>query len=490
MTKETSETSAAAGVSRPLADSVVDDSVVWAMVDASPDAMVLCDRAGSILFANRQVESLFCYERAELLGQPVEVLLPQGLRAGHGAHRRAYAASPSVRAMGQGRRLAGRRRDGSEFAVEIALSPLNVGGQHVALATIRDITDRLAVEAETRYVQQLLDGTRDGVYVLAPDTLSFEYVNLGACEQSGYQRHELIGLTLFQLIPTDSAHLEGLVAPLISGEAQVVRFEDGLRHRNGSIVPVEVAWSFPVREDGQHRLVAVARDASERHRAEHERLKAETAIALADERERVARDLHDTVIQELFAAGMGLEATLFRVSDPTASERINTVVEQIDHAIRHLRTAIFATDRTLASPQFMTTAIRRLVAELDRILANPAQVQLRGPLDHERWHAAQHDVLASLRECLTNVARHARAKQVTVNVTCDEQTLTFEVSDDGVGHRPSVDSPGRGLLNISERARRHQGSFALIAPQPTGNGTVARWIIHAAGHTGPSHRMA
>ena len=158
---------------RPLADASVDDQVVWAMVDAAPDGTVLCDGKGRILFANRQAEVLFGYDRADLLGQPVEMLLPEALRRAHLGHRAGFAARPSVRAMGEGTRLLARRRDGSEFPVEIALSPVETGGQHLTLASIRDVSDRLAAEAYTRHVQQLLDGTRDGVYVMSPYDLRF-----------------------------------------------------------------------------------------------------------------------------------------------------------------------------------------------------------------------------------------------------------------------------------------------------------------------------
>lgn len=268
----------------------LDAGVVRAMLDAAPDASVLCDQDGHILFVNRQTELLFGYERATLLGRPVELLLPEPLRAGHRAHREHFAANPSVRPMGQDRRLAARRHDGSTFPVEIALSPFRVGSHHLALASIRDITDRLAAEAHTRYVQQLLDGTNDGVYVFAEDGLHFEYVNQGAASQTGYDQYELIHLTRYDLVLSEEGRFDAAIKPLLRGDLQMVRIEDVLQHRDGSLIPIEVSLSYPGREDGQHRVVAVARDVSERYEADTERRKAETAMALADERERVARE--------------------------------------------------------------------------------------------------------------------------------------------------------------------------------------------------------
>ncbi|MFN0030219.1 MAG: PAS domain S-box protein [Acidimicrobiales bacterium] len=484
-----------------VGDIALDLAVVWAMLDAAPDASVLCDGAGQILFVNRQLESLFGYQRAELLGGPVEVLLPEPLRSGHQAHRQQFAARPSTRPMGQDRRLAGRRRDGTVFPVEVALSPLRIRSQDLALANIRDITDRLAAEAHVRYVQQLLDGTSDGVYVFAADSFHIEYANMGAALQSGYSRAELIDLTPEDLIMAEHDRFETVVRPLLQGHQQVVRYEDVLQHRDGSMIPIEVSLSYPVREDGQHRVVAVARDISERREADVERQRAETAMALAEERERVARDLHDTVIQELFAAGMTLEATLSRVPDEIGQQRISSVVDQIDQAIRHLRTSIFASRRPNSGSTSFVTAINALVAELNRILPQPAHTELIGPLDDMTWQFARTDMLASLRECLTNVARHAAAQHVEVVVRCDEHALSFEVRDDGkgipapmntTGTTDTTTTGGNGLANIAARAARHGGTFTIIGRSP--KGSVAYWSIPAAVHHGdttqdPSTRM-
>jgi PAS domain S-box-containing protein len=121
----------------------------WAaMVDAAPDAMVCVDAEGVIVFANDQVVRLFGYRREELIGQPVEVLVPDVARAGHERLRAGYLANPSPRPMGLGRQLPGRRRDGTTFPAEISLSVLGSGGDMLIMAAVRDITDRLREQAE------------------------------------------------------------------------------------------------------------------------------------------------------------------------------------------------------------------------------------------------------------------------------------------------------------------------------------------------------
>ncbi len=117
-------------------------------LDAAPDAMIIIDEAGIICFANRQVDSIFGYGHEDIVGRPVEILLPERYRARHLGHRQKYRESVRLRPMGVGLDLFGRRRDGSEFPVEISLSPVEDAGHTLVVAAIRDITDRKRVEAE------------------------------------------------------------------------------------------------------------------------------------------------------------------------------------------------------------------------------------------------------------------------------------------------------------------------------------------------------
>lgn len=116
--------------------------------DASPDALLICDAQGVIVMGNQRVESLFGYTMDELLGQPVEVLLPTHIRAIHPAQRNAFMAAPTLRAMGAGRDLKARRKDGSEYDVEISLSPIRTDQGLFIASALRDITQRKLVEAE------------------------------------------------------------------------------------------------------------------------------------------------------------------------------------------------------------------------------------------------------------------------------------------------------------------------------------------------------
>ena len=142
------------------------------LLEAAPDAVIIVDDGGLIRLANARAVDWFRYETSELLGRPVEILLPEALREGHQRHRSAYLAMPRARDMGVGTPLSARRRDGSEFPVEISLSPITIGEHQLVIAVVRDITERRSLEqareeAQERYRRLLDVGGGPGTYVMA-----------------------------------------------------------------------------------------------------------------------------------------------------------------------------------------------------------------------------------------------------------------------------------------------------------------------------------
>jgi two-component system, sensor histidine kinase len=129
-------------------------------LDAAPDAMIIIDASGVIRFANRQVSALFGYEHDEIVGLSIEKLMPERFRSRHVGHREHYVSNVRVRPMGAGLDLFGRRQNGTEFPVEISLSPIEDVGRTLVAAAIRDVTDRKRVEAELNVVREAAEAAR------------------------------------------------------------------------------------------------------------------------------------------------------------------------------------------------------------------------------------------------------------------------------------------------------------------------------------------
>ena len=262
----------------------ISDTRLWSLVESAPDGMVLADELGVILMVNHQVESMFGYPRAELVGRQIEELLPERYQQAHTAHRTRYRVDPQVRSMGAGLDLWARRRDGTEFPVEISLSPVADSDGAAVIASVRDVSERRAADAHAQQVQAAIDATHDGVFMFAADTLRFSYVNQGAIDQTGYRRDELLAMTPLHIAPefTGDAFRE-VLAPLVAGEVPRLTFRTVHRTRAGHDLPVEIVLDYPQASGpaAPRVLVALVRDIGERLAAERQLADSEQAFRTA-----------------------------------------------------------------------------------------------------------------------------------------------------------------------------------------------------------------
>jgi PAS domain S-box-containing protein len=457
-----------------LRRSPLGDDVAWAIVALAPNAILLVDPEGSIVLANHQAEEMFGYDPGELLTIEVGELVPRHIRNLHGAHRKAYAREPRTRPMGSGLDLFARRKDDTTFPVEIALSPLEAEGETYVVVIVRDITERMQAERRLREIQQTLDAAREGVLVVDADSLALAYANAGAAEQVRRSAAELMDLSLLDVNPNfDEGELRGLLQPVLARRVPSVTILTSHRRSDGTDVEVECVIQSPevLREGERRSVVLFCRDVSDRLEAERQLQAAEKELSVLEDRERIARDLHDTVIQRLFAAGMSLQAAA-ATAPAEVGARVSGVVDELDLTIQDIRQTIFR----LTAHRLEQTSMRRQIVDVldqeEEILGFAPQVRFEGPietLDDARGDA----VLAVLREALSNVGRHANARSAELTIRVDDH-VTLLVSDDGDGY-PVDAVVGGGTVNLRQRADAFGGTFE-VGPGD-GRGTILTWSV-------------
>jgi signal transduction histidine kinase len=217
-------------------------------------------------------------------------------------------------------------------------------------------------------------------------------------------------------------------------------------------------------------LAAAAAIAIENARL-HERV---SDVAQLEERERIARELHDTVMQRLFASGLTLQSAVRLTQQPEVAERLHRAIDDLDVTVREIRSVIFELHANRAPGLTLTQTILDLCSEARRVLGFEPAVHIAGPVDQLVGTDIGDHLLAVLREALTNVARHATADSVTVDVDARDGGLMLTVEDDGVGPDPASRG-GRGLSNMGARASALGGEVAMGARRP--RGTRLRWSV-------------
>ncbi len=256
-------------------------------LETIPDAIVAVQSDGTILQVNSQTERLFGYPERELIGQKIEVLVPQRFREAHRGHRSSFAQEPKIRRMGADLDLKGRRRDGSEFDVEISLSPVTTEAGTIVLSAIRDISDRKRIEAELRRANEVLDkrtakeigeyrarlasiidSSEDAIIGKDLDGTITSW-NRGAHRMYGYEPDEVVGKNISLLASKDRPDEIPAILDRIKHGEHITHYESIRVTKDGRRLNVSISIS-PIRDAGGVIVgaSAIARDVTEQKRSE------------------------------------------------------------------------------------------------------------------------------------------------------------------------------------------------------------------------------
>jgi PAS domain S-box-containing protein len=454
------------------------DEFARSLVEAMPDATLILADGGQVVFANDQAAALFGHDLEHLLDCVVEDLLPAVVAQMH----HLPLATSALACLD----LLARHADGSEIAVQVSLSPLLLGTAHFTVAAVRDVSERTQEDAQLHRVLRTLDASDDAIFIFDVGTLIFSFVNDGATRLTGYDRAELLTMTPLVLSPSiTEAEERRLVQPLIGSEEASVASLSTMVRKDGSKVTVETTyhtarsprdtttWVITLARDITSRLARDSELAKSQRALRDVQTEADTNAAVFNDRERIARDLHDTVIQRLFGEGLSLQSTL-RLVDEQAAERIRTTIDGLDETIRELRMAVFSLQGSQSAPGGLRGRLLAALTESTPALGFEPRLQFDGPIETIETGIAE-ELLHVLREALSNIARHAGARDARVAVAVGADVV-LTVSDNGVGV-PGEVIGGRGLTNMDGRARSLGGECSIVN-RPTG-GAVLTWTVPA-----------
>jgi two-component system, NarL family, sensor histidine kinase DevS len=481
------------------------DALLGEVFSASPDAVVVIDARYRIVLISPAVTTLFGYEIDELLGQSIDLLVPDSRKELHVDHLRRFFEAPHPREMGVGLDLAGRRRDGVELPIDVSLTPVNQDGELYVAAFVRDATERRRalnrVNAVNDITKRLLAGAQmqeilslvaqsarllcnsDAAWIVMPTTVKFEIVSvdgegtdilLGVLLSSDTSRSAEVmrsgqpdvieDLSTADNVPPGVAALDlgpGLYVPFVADQRRLGTLVLGRVHGQPPFQPLDVAFA--------EVFAGAAATAIELGtvRSEIDRL------SIIAEDERIARDLHDTVIQELFALGMSLQA-LSSSTTGAVGERISAAVESLDDVIRQIRNTIFQLPGRNDSATGLRDDMLRLADRFQHELGVLPRIAFLGPVDIAVPEIVGEHLLQVFGEGLSNVGRHAHASKIEAVVAVEGEWLSFSLIDDGVGVSDGP-SAGNGLRNMSTRAENLGGTFTISRREPTG--TVVEWRV-------------
>jgi len=456
-----------------------EERFAWSLVEASPDAVLVVAADGTVVFANDRAGALFGSRPEQL----IEALLSGAFVAAHFPDRTRDPADLAGRDTGDGLDVRARRSDGSELAVEVTLSAMGFDDVVFTVAAVRDVSARVDGDAELRRVLRTLDASNDAIFIIDATTMVFSFVNDGAVRLTGYERAELLTMTPLNLDPyTSEAEQRAILGSIVANEEASLLRVSTIRRRDGSEVPVEITFqSGRVRNDRHTWVITLARDIGPRLAHEEEvgrsaqaRRDVEALVAVVADRERIARNLHDNVIQRLFGECLRLQSAL-PLLDESSATRARTTIELLDDTIRELRTSVFSLQGAVAAPGGLRGRILSAVSDSAAALGFDPRLQFDGPIETMDQHISE-ELLSVLREALSNIAQHADAQAARVAVDLGSEVV-LTVSDDGVGVPEEVIG-GRGVANMFERAHR-LGGDADIANQRSG-GAVLTWRVPAS----------
>ncbi|MEA2493413.1 MAG: hypothetical protein QOJ29_1324, partial [Thermoleophilaceae bacterium] len=476
-------TSDVAGRSGAMAELHASEQQFRALLESAPDAVLIADADGQILLVNEQTEELFGYPREELLGKPIETLMPERDRKSHVRQRNSYMADPLTRPMGFAD-LAALRSDGTEFPVDISLTAIDTNDGRLAIAFVRDITARHEGELAIKQLAAIVESSDDAIIGKTLDGTILSW-NRGAEQMYGFTAAEMVGQPVSVLAPPDRPdELLGIIGRLEMGE-QIEQLETKRRRKDGA--EIDVMLKVSAVRNGRGEIVGsstIARDITlqkaqtelERELAERRALLAHLVTAGEEERARIAGDIHDDSIQAIAAAGMRLQILRRKLDDPEQLRLLGELQQTIGLSIDRLRHLLFELRPPVLDSEGLAAALEMYLQ--DAAAGSTTRYELNDRLRSQPSKQTRTILYRIVQEALVNVRKHAFATSVTVSLRERDSGYLVRIADDGVGFAVDQTKPVSGHLGLAsmrERALLADGWMQVMSAPQEGT-TIEVWV--------------
>jgi len=444
------------------------------VVESAPNAMVMINDQGRIEMVNTQAERLFSYSRAEMLGQKVEILVPERFQHGHPEKRSMFLHAPQSRPMGAGRDLHGRRKDGSEFPVEIGLNPIETDEGMMVLSSIVDISERKRLEERFRRVVE----SAPNAMVMVNSEGSIEMVNTQAERLFDYSREELLGERIEILVPERFRHHHPQKRKMFFGDLQSRPMGVGRdlfgRRKNGSEFPIEIGLNPIETEEGMMVLSSIV-DISDRKQKE---MRIQEALK---EKDLLLGEIHHRVKNNLQIVHSLLSLQSSMISDESVRSMLVDSQNRIQSmALIHQTLYQSNNFARVDFGDFLEALVPTLISAYT-FSGKDIQVEIHADSIYLPINSAIPCGLL-INELITNALKHAFTErtqgQITVSLSMlEDKKMQLIVSDTGVGiaeelNLHAIETLGLRLVNLlaqqlngSLNIRRHNPTqFSLIFP--------------------------
>ncbi|UOG35835.1 PAS domain S-box protein [Leptospira noguchii] len=412
------------------------------MVESVPNAILLLNRDGKIVYINNQAEKLFKYERTELIGQVVEELLPHRYRKNHPTFRDSFFLSPKVRPMGAGRDLFGLKKDGTEFPIEIGLNPVVTADGTLVLASIIDITERKKAEQRFRLVVE----SAPNAMVLVNSEGTISLVNTQTEKLFGYEREELIGVKLEILLPERFREVHPDRRNQFFKTPTVRSMGAGrdlfARKKNGSEVQVEIGLN-PIDTDEGLMVLASIIDITERKNQESTLIRKNELEVKNKELEQFAflasHDLQEPlrtvsnyiqVLEEDYGNTFDSNATRYLKTIDQATKRMSVLVKAL------LMYARIGRDQKLVFTD-LNRILSEVLSDLENLILNSNAKIFSDPLPSMSVYEVEFRQL--LQNLISNAIKFSKKgidPEIRIRCEKEEDYYHFSVQDNGIGIDP------------------------------------------------------